>query len=355
MRRFALIFLVGAAALCYEGVSPVRILHKWTVQSGIIGLTWSSDGKRIAAASNFGRNIAIWSQDGKPEQDIQRSLSNGPYVGNSLAFLGGGSLMLTPPDKALGLAETRSFSVWDIAQHKVVRDVPGPHPDRNFRFNQAQIFAVSPDESKVAVVSSLLAGEPVIVYSADGWAVIRRFPMEPRSTATALAFTPDGKQVAVGTIDGTVELQSSTTPVPSKSEPSKKILTAFPGQRYIRIGAVAFSPDGKYLAAGVGLAVTDAQRRLPSVLLWRLDDLSLVGSYLPGVTPVRQISWDAKGSHMAVAAGDRTVRIGSPIGPKTEWASLQFPSPVLSLGFSPKQEVLAVASGATVTTFALVH
>ena len=344
----SLVILLGVFGLECRS-ADLHNLRRFSLDSSIIGFAWSPDGQKIATESNYGRNITIWSADGKRERDLIRHLRNGPYVGNSLVLLSGGTLLLTPPENEIGETENRIFSVWDIARGTIVKDVNGPFPAKNFRFNEARIFTVSRDESKVAVISSALLNQPVTVYRTRDWSTLKQFAVSDSpgasGTATAVAFAPDGGQLAIGTLDGRVELYDLSENAPPK------ILRAYDGRDLIPIAAVAFSPNGKFLAAGAGLTL-DAYRSLPSLKLWRLSDRNLVGSFLPSAMPVRKISWNHEGTVIAVGAGDRSVRLGSPDGrPNETWQTIKFSAPVMSIDFAPNSDQLGVASGATLTIF----
>ena len=259
------------------GVARVRKVRTWQTATPLIGLAWSPDGQKIATASDFGRTLAVWTVDGKREAEFARHLNNGSYLHNSLAFLDGGKLLLTPPEAG---TEKRALSIWDIAQGKVIRDVPGPFPAKHFRFNEAQFFAVSTDGSVVAVVSSVVLSEPVTVYSTRTWSVVDRIAMDAGpskpSTATAIAFSPDGKRLAIGQLDGTIKIHGV-----GGTNSEMATVAAYDPRMLARIESLSFSPDGKYLVSGLGL-VLDAYKSLPAVKLWRLGDLSMVGAYLPG-------------------------------------------------------------------------
>src|SRR5262249_32208902 len=82
-----------------------------------------------------------------------------------------------------------------------------------------------------------------------------RFPVE-RLDAESLAFSPDGKRLAVAVSDGTVRLYDLTTgqermprPIPGPAKLPADGSEAVPG-RPRAIGCLEFSPDGTILAGG---------------------------------------------------------------------------------------------------------
>jgi hypothetical protein len=54
------------------------------------------------------------------------------------------------------------------------------------------------------VISSLLQNQSVTLYATKDWAITRQFPIA--SSVTAIALSPDEKTLAIGLVDGAIEL-----------------------------------------------------------------------------------------------------------------------------------------------------
>lgn len=114
------------------------------------------------------------------------------------------------------------------------------------------------------------------VYELDGGTLVASLdPFQNKSTSDAwvssMAFSPDGKTLAVGVLNGSASLQDAPAPSVQLWDVKRKAL-----QRRLRSaiappGKVCFSPDGTLLA-------TSAVRGSP-LQLWRVSDGAEVGSF----------------------------------------------------------------------------
>ncbi|WP_053689840.1 hypothetical protein [Streptomyces sp. WM6372] len=151
----------------------------------------------------------------------------------------------------------------------------------------------------------------------------------------AVSYRPDGRTLATGSADGSVRLWDTADP----SRPA--VLASLTGQGG-DVRSLAFSPDGRTLATsgtdgGVGLwDVTDAAR---PALLTRLSGHR---------DAVRSVAFSPDGRTLASAGEDRTVRltdVADPGRPQPLAVLEGHDSAVFSVAFGPDGHTLAAASG----------
>ncbi len=159
--------------------------------------------------------------------------------------------------------------------------------------------------------------------------------------ALTVAFSPDGRWLASGYADGAVVLWDMA----GKREPLS--LTGHTGP----VHAVAFSPDGRHLASGGECAPDSSGPPTGEVLLWDVaagrKEFSLSGHK----TPVLSLAFSPKGNLLAAAGGlaDRNpapgeLKVWDP-GTRREAFSLADPGPcVQAVAFSPDGRRLAAGT-----------
>ncbi|MFJ9077455.1 XRE family transcriptional regulator [Streptomyces sp. NPDC102278] len=156
-----------------------------------------------------------------------------------------------------------------------------------------------------------------------------------RDALRAVAYRPDGRILATASADGNVRLWDV-------AEPAHPTLAAEPVVRGADVRALAYSPDGRTLATtGPGgdvrlWDVADPARPTESALLTGHRDA------------LRAVAFSPDGRTLATASEDRTVRL-------TDIADREHPAPlatvgghdtaVFSVAFSPDGRTLATASG----------
>jgi WD40 repeat protein/serine/threonine protein kinase len=309
----------------------------------VIHLAVSLDGARLAAACG-NQGVRLWDLTTGRQSTLPRhAQERDVYVG----FSPDGKRLVAAslPDADAPELDCLTVRVWDLAGPRVVMTL-----EKLSSF--AREFEFSPDGKLLAFADTLRGRVPVLdastgreaftckyadgqvrhaVFSPDGtrlaacgeqgvqfWNVATREAVAAWPSASNngefLAYSPDGKRLAVATVEGAVELWDTVT---------KQRVTTFHGHAGI-LYMVAFSPDGTQLAsAGVDGTVRlwDPTGRREVVPLSQSAsdinhlDLSPDGKAILAYTPDTSIQfWDA-------ATGEPR---GDPIVKKGLWGGMSY-------------------------------
>jgi WD40 repeat protein len=356
--------------------APNEISMYGMFQSGTAELTWSPDGERLAAYIHNGLDIIIWSPDGKYQFEFPRHARFGPDS-YALKFLFGHSKLIASPSAQTNnldeeeKVEQNAFSVIDATTGEVLHGVAGPNPGKTFKENVVRGVTISPDQAFVAIIYHPYAGPIVGIYSTNDWRRIATIDIadEERFGAQAIAFSPDGKKLAVAyggnaRLDifevGTWKMVRTIHPFPE--EP--------PSKRTVFLGALAFSPDGTMIAAasrsggtfwkypngalapfGVGKPVEE----FPSdpLRIFRVEDGSLVASasgFPAGFLDQQKLAWAPTGDFIAFLDGYRQLHVWNPTNPTPPQMVQKRQPSAGGVVFSPNGAQLAVnfADGAKI-------
>ncbi len=160
---------------------------------------------------------------------------------------------------------------------------------------------------------------------------VPRIPVQgqPRRPILAAAWSPDGKLVALGRY-GQVELVDPQ---------AQQTLRTLPGPEG-NVNAVAFSPDGAWLAAAGGQPGLRGQ-----VFLWSTRDWKLRAKWQGHRDAIYALAFSPDGKHLATASYDHQVAVWSVhSGSALHWLK-GHNAPVYSLAWSSAGPWLATAAG----------
>jgi WD40 repeat protein/DNA-binding SARP family transcriptional activator len=242
------------------------------------------------------------------------------------------------------------------------------------RHDQALSVAAAPDGRRLA---STGADGTVIVW---GWPDFRPLVVAkgPPSRLWGLAFSPDGRLLATGGGDGAVRVGSTDDPVATarvigrSSRPVHAIAfgpdgsvasasedgsvvrwpleggasTVYDARGGPRMYAVAFSPNGRLLAAGG----EDGKVRI-----WTTTDGSPRGVLSTAGALVYQLAFSPDGNRLAAATDDGRTRIWSLQGETAPVILRGDPEPAITVAFSPGSDRVAVAGASGTVRVWTVH
>ncbi|MER5318448.1 hypothetical protein [Streptosporangium roseum] len=340
----------------------------------------SPDGETLATARSDGR-VVLWDPAGRTRLRTLETGVNTPYA---IAFTSGGRRL------AVGGADG-ALSVWDVRDGRRITtlSVDGYRSDIfSLAASGDFLLAAGDDEGRI-VVWDLEGNRPFALIKGH------------RGTVTGLAFNAKADMLASASADGTVKLwQPGETAVQSKATAT----LAVPGQSG-RFTPVAFSPDGRFIAAGTygntigGAVVWDVRTRRVvhrlnghytpvhaltflghsggllatggadnRVLLWDLADEDIVDRYEAHTGPVTAIApskdsrtlytaawdgnvilWDLLGAPVSTPGGAARAVAINPDGKKLISGGSEGVLSVVSLTDPEDTEELRVPGGAAIT------
>jgi WD40 repeat protein len=254
--------------------------------NSVKGVAVSPDGKTIFTGG-CDQAVKLWDMATRKEVAALRGL-NDP----------GGYLALSPDGKTLATSGLgNAVQLWDVASRKPTRTLNG-------HIKPVLALAFSPDGKTLASASQDfmvrlwdLAGsrEPIVL---QGHADV----------VYCVAFSPDGKTLASGSADGTVRFWTVAT--------GAALQTRIANQReesnnQSDVTSLAFSPDGKSVA--VSFTHLRQPISVPGVtVFYDVESWEQKGGLIGQLQAIWGLTYSPSGDRIATASGDGSIRIWDP-------------------------------------------
>jgi len=299
----------------------------------VLSVAFDDTGKRLLS-SGFDGAICEWHVGANT---IVRTRTLGAQIGG----LGGGApttsaapipaIALSPNGRLLASAEGKHIRLWNLQTGKVLNQIGN--------LGRYKALAFNDDGSLLAAVK----GKLVELWDVqNSKAVLKRAPIQHGAGANTrvlgIAFSPNGKSLATAGRDWKCKIWDVKT---------GKCLQTIEDVR--PLWSVAFSPDGKHVAIG-GATVHGERAELP-VSVWNVSDGKqihhLTGHSGTGNFVINDLAYSPDGVFLASGSSDGTVRIWDTKtgrGVQVLKSAVTGADPgVRSVDFSPDGNLLAVA------------
>jgi len=307
-------------------------------------LTWSRDGKYLAAAGAYGNDISVWDQAG---HEFGGAFRHGLVVGGSIAILNDRNEVVFDSDA--NMMEKYSLSVWDMTTRQ---------PKLNFAGRgEGSAFELSPDSTTLAVEN--FSEALIILYDAKLFKIRGSIKVPPG--VTKIKFCPSGRGIVAGDINGSLYFVNLDSKVVTK--------IANPFFRKLKLGglmegalnAIALSPNSDRALVGAGIVVESTDfirpprfdragaaiwlRDLHPISVWRISDGKKLSEF-PGnaKAPIRVAVWDPKGRFVAFTDSAGSLYFWALDSVGAPYVSVHFPFEPMALAISPDGSELAVSS-----------
>jgi WD40 repeat protein len=280
----------------------------------VTSVSFSHDDRMLASASGGGF-VRIWSVV-QPAVEAARIFSHSSRVYSLALSRGTGQLMVTG-------AGDGSVQLWDSDSGSAIHEA--------WRYTgEMSCVAISPEEDVVAC-GPCGAGRNRIEFrdTATGRVLGDQLPI--RGAVQSLAYSPDGKMLATGSANGTLQIWDTVG-----DRRRGRIVRYSEEPSILPIASLAFSPDQKLLAFG-------SEDR--TVRLWDFNSMQLHCSPLWHDARVDAIAFSPDGKRLATASRGMAIRFWEIKGGQASVVqTIRSQANVQAMTFSPSGQLIATAA-----------
>jgi hypothetical protein len=250
-------------------------------------VAWSPDGSRIASGDLNG-TVQIWNpMNGNLflTYRFQAVAAVSSHIGALQATSGGGdpgvyTVVWSPDGKSIAAAMGSDLvRVFDAKTGRTALTYSVPS-------GKVNALSWSHNGKYIVVAGNTI---PTTVWDTRSGQNVFTYPVNDQDAEFSLAWSPNGNNIALGNVDGTVRVWNPFT---------HKIL-AYKGHS-MNVYSLAWSPDGSRIASG---SIDD------TVQVWDASSLTTLFTYQGHTNEIRAVSWSPNGIYIASGSSDQTVQV----------------------------------------------
>lgn len=265
---------IGSKATLWDTETGKEVVSLEAPNSDVRCLAFSPDGKTIAGG--VGKSINLWDPaTGK----VQKTLEGHSADPSGVGFSPDGKTLVSVASKDLFSTKILELWLWNVGSGKKIGLIETKQSVIN-------CFAMAPDRQTFAT-----GGRDASVQVWNLTQKAKQGEVHLEAAIYCAAISADGKYVAISDAAPNLTLAEAG---------SGKELGKVPGLDDTVVNSMAFSPDGKHLAA----ALDDK-----TVQIWEVPSLKLVTSLKGHSRAVRVVAYSPDGKTLASGGGDGEVRL----------------------------------------------
>lgn len=294
------------------------------------GYTLSGDGKLLATASD--KDVRIWDIETgqeKPGLKHERDVL-------SVAFSPDGKYIVTGTNQEMLVPEANGIWIWDASTRQRVKNIPFDSHVIHLAFSKSGRYLVGAEFLPSFALSADDYG--LWAWEWNGGSPTKVLHNDGQTLARFAAISPDEKYVALAGGFNTEVFELST---------GKQVLRAPSGR------TVAFSPDGAYVATTRGDFVSTNSN---AAAVWRLGQQVPLNDMKPEARyasegEVRAVAFSPDGNYLAVGGDDGKLRIWDR-SKNREVARIGLGGAVIGVAFTSNAKYVAAQTEGRVTLWA---
>lgn len=310
-------------------------------------LEWSPDGNRIASASDDGiiiwdvnntksfitlenseymKDILIWKKDGKSvlSSNNDNSIIIWDAESGIVQYLHEGisgflqSIALSTDGKILATAWLFDLLLWSIPNGELIQTLKtNDTPTGGLAWSPENDYLATSDETSV------------IVWNTSTWEKTIAIENPFGSHSEVISWSPDGAKLAIvwlGPLGCNIIFYD-----PNTGEELNKVDNSIIGGK---VNAIAFSPDGKLLAAGISYG---------TIALWNVENGNIIGFDKPSNLGVVSVEWSPDGLKFITGSLDGLLFYYNGIsGEMINKIKLNAEAGIHALSWSPDGKIIAI-------------